>query len=82
MKKLLVLGLSACLLFSFTGSAFAASPTNTKASEKTVHAAAVKKKTVKNSTHTKKQTVSHTNVNAKKALKKAVKTAKTKVAKN
>jgi hypothetical protein len=80
-KKLLVLGLSACLLFSFTGSAFAVSPTNTKASQKTVHAAVTKKKAVKNLIHTKKQTVSHKNVNVKKAHKKAAKTAKIKVAK-
>lgn len=37
-KKLLVLGLSACLLFTFTGSAFAATQTKTTAKHTAVHA--------------------------------------------
>ncbi|SDO22797.1 hypothetical protein SAMN04487897_11046 [Paenibacillus sp. yr247] len=48
MKKLLVVGLSACLLFSFTGSAFAASQTNSHVKKNVVHTAHNAKKTLTN----------------------------------
>jgi hypothetical protein len=82
MKKLLVLGLSACLLFSFTGSAFAASHTNATPSKKVVHAAVTKKKAVNNLTHTKKHAVNPKNANVKTTHKKAAKKAQPKVTKN
>lgn len=51
MKKLLVLGLSACLLFSFTGSAFASSQSKPHVKKKVVHADVSSKKPI---THAKK----------------------------
>lgn len=69
MKKLLVLGLSACLLFSFTtGSAFAASQTSNHVKKKVVHAPAVKKKnTIHTLSHAKKKVV-HPAGSSKKTL--------------
>lgn len=48
MQKLLVVGLSACLLFSFTGSAFAASQTNNHVKRNEVHTVHSAKKTLTN----------------------------------
>ncbi|SEC58549.1 hypothetical protein SAMN05443246_4613 [Paenibacillus sp. GP183] len=77
MKKLLVVGLSACLLLSFTGSAFAA----TKATVQTKHTVTHAKKKV---TTAKKTTKANSknyavskNKKAKAVHKKTTKTAKT-----
>lgn len=78
MKKLLILGVSACLLFTFSGSAaFAASNDNTHNTKKSVHASKSpksatvhKEKSAKNQIHNAK----HSNpITHKKTLKTAPK---------
>jgi uncharacterized protein (UPF0333 family) len=75
MKKLLAIGLSACLLFSFTGSAFAASQTTSHAKNKVVHTALSKKKTITNVKY-KKHTLGKKSNNVATVHKKTVKKPK------